>query len=97
MGNMPIGLFKRRNDGLGDLSVSPCSKSRNAGRVIWDHRRGEHKSPPYPLNVAPTNLRLTMNLEVDDSRLKCGNKKGRTISDRASLLHREFDKAPGKC
>jgi len=38
-----------------------------------------------------------MNLEVDDSPLKCGNKKGRTISDRASFLDRELDKAPGKC
>lgn len=42
------------------------------------------------LKAPPTNLRLTMNLEVDDSRLKCGNKKGRTISDRASFLHREL-------
>ena len=54
LGNMPIGLFKRRNDSLENLSVNPCSKRRNAERVIWDHRRGEHKSPPYSLNIAPT-------------------------------------------
>jgi hypothetical protein len=40
--NMPIGLFRKRNDVLGNLSVSLHSKSRNGGRVAWDHRRGEH-------------------------------------------------------
>jgi len=38
LGNMPIELFKKQNDGLGNLSVNPYSKSRNGGRVIWDHR-----------------------------------------------------------
>jgi hypothetical protein len=38
--DMPIEVFKRQNDGWGKLSVSPRSKSRNGGRVTWDHRRG---------------------------------------------------------
>jgi len=56
LGNMPIGSFKKRNDRLGKLSVSPCSKSRNGRRVIWEHRRGLHKNPLYSLNIAPTYL-----------------------------------------
>jgi hypothetical protein len=70
LGNMPIGLFKMRNDGLGNLSVSPCSKSRNGRRVIWDHRRGEHKSPPYPLNVSPTSHCRGPYSRIEDYELK---------------------------
>jgi len=38
LGNMPIEFSKKQNDGLGNLSVSLCSKSRNGGRAIWEHR-----------------------------------------------------------
>jgi len=44
------------------------------------------------IDLTPTapNLRLTMNLEVDDSRLKCGNKKGRTISEPRLVFTQRF-------
>ena len=42
-GNTLNGLFKKRNDGFVNLSVSPCSKYRNGGRVIWHHWKGEQK------------------------------------------------------
>jgi hypothetical protein len=63
---MLMELFKKQNDGLGNLPVSPRSKSRNGGRVIWEHRRGKHKSPVYPLNVAPTNVASSVILEGED-------------------------------
>lgn len=50
LGNVPIGLFKKPNDGLRNLSVSPCYRRRNEGKIIWDHRRDWNKSPPHPLN-----------------------------------------------
>jgi len=52
---MSVELFKKRDDGLGNLSVSPCSKGRNGGRVIWEHRRGYHKNRPYSSSIAPTS------------------------------------------
>ena len=39
-GNVPIELFKKRNDGLENSSLSPRSKSRNGERVICWHGRG---------------------------------------------------------
>jgi hypothetical protein len=70
LGNTPIEFFKKQNDALGSLSVSPQSKSKNRGKVIWEHRRGEHKSPSNSLNVAPTNLAPSMILEGEDYGLK---------------------------
>ena len=58
LGNMAVELFNKRNDGLGNLSLSPRSKGRNRGRVICEHRRGKNKKPPHSLNVAPTNIQL---------------------------------------
>ena len=33
-GITPIGLFKKQNDGLGNLSASPHSKRRNGGKAL---------------------------------------------------------------
>jgi len=38
---------------LENLLGSPFIKRRIRGRAIRDYRRGEHKNPPYPFNVAP--------------------------------------------
>jgi hypothetical protein len=64
-------LFKKQNDGLGNLSVSPCPKSRNGGRVIWEHRRGEHKTLPYSSVIAPTKSEVGFIVRLADCELKC--------------------------
>jgi hypothetical protein len=56
--NKPIELFKEGSDGLGNLSVSSRSKSRNGERVICEHRRSKHKNPPYSLSIAPTTPQI---------------------------------------
>jgi len=68
--NKPIELFKEGSDGLGNLSVSPRSKSRNGERVICEHRRSKHKNSPYSLNIAPTNVWTSVMLEAEDYGLK---------------------------
>ena len=67
---MSVELFKKRNDGLGNLCVSPRSKGRNGGRVILEHRRGYHKNRPYSSSIAPTNPQLKIVLIVEDYGLK---------------------------
>ena len=63
---MPIGLFKKRNDGFGNLSVSPRSKRRNRGTVIWDHRGAKNKKPSDLLKMSPTYPQSETTLNLDD-------------------------------
>jgi hypothetical protein len=61
-----IGLIKWQKLGLENLLESPCIKRRIRGRAIRGYRRGEHKKPPYPFNVAPTSRYSGVTLGVDD-------------------------------
>jgi hypothetical protein len=65
-----IGLIKWEKRGLENLHGSPSIKRRIRWRAIRDYRRGEHKNPPYPFNVAPTNVHSKIVLKGDDSCLK---------------------------
>jgi len=55
LGNKPIELFNEQNDGLGNSSVNPYTKSRNGGRVIRGHQRGKNRKPSDLLKMSPTN------------------------------------------
>ena len=54
-GNVPVVLFKKQDDGLGKLSVSPRSNSGNGGRVIRGYRGGKNRKPSDLLKMSPDN------------------------------------------
>ena len=66
MKDKSVGLIKWQKAGLENLLGSPCIKRRIRWRAIRDYRRGEHKNPPYPFNVAPTILQSRIVMKLHD-------------------------------
>ena len=66
MKDKSIGLIKWWKAGLENLLGSPYIKRRIRRSAIGDYQIGEHKNPPHPFNVPPTNLQSEMMLRVND-------------------------------